>query len=106
MIACCHDAFVRTTVTLDADVERLLKATAHQRGKSFKVVLNEAVRQSLGRKKPSPVKALLPAVPMGLRVGIDPRRLNQIADDLEAEAFLSSTRRLKKALDNPTDDHP
>ena len=97
---------MRTTVTLDPDVERLLKTTAHQRGKSFKKVLNDAVRQSLGRKKSPPAKALLPAVSMGLRVGIDPQRLNQVADDLEAEAFLSATRRLKKALNKEADDNP
>jgi hypothetical protein len=83
---------MRTTVTLDADVERLLKDEAHRRGKSLKIVLNDAVRRAL-RARPAELPAPLPPVPMGLRAGLDPRKLNQIADDLEAEAFLVSTRR-------------
>jgi hypothetical protein len=96
---------MRTTVTLDADVERLLKTTAHQRGKSLKVVLNEAVRQSLGRKKPSAQPTLHPPVSMDLLPGVDPQRLSQFADDLEAEAFLSTTRRLKKKQKASGHDH-
>ena len=38
---------VRTTVTLDADVERLLRAAVRERGVSFKQVLNESVRSGL-----------------------------------------------------------
>ena len=34
---------VRTAVTLDGDVERLLRNEAHRRGKSLKVVLNEGL---------------------------------------------------------------
>jgi len=42
---------MRTTVTLDPDTEALLKEETRRSGRSFKVVLNEAVRQSLGRKQ-------------------------------------------------------
>jgi hypothetical protein len=97
---------MRTTVTLDTDVERLLKTTAHQRGKSVKVVLNDAVRQSLGGKKHLRKPTLNPPTSMGLRAGLDPQRLNQLADDLEAGAFLSATRRLKKARGASGHDHP
>jgi hypothetical protein len=38
---------MRTTVTLDADTERLLKSAARERGVSFKAVLNDAVRRGL-----------------------------------------------------------
>src|SRR6516164_5242271 len=88
---------VRTTVTLDPDVERLLKEVAHQTRQSFKQVLNDAVRNGLqaatsnSKRKPFAVKAR----PMGLRAGIDPTRLAELADDLEAEAFQASTRRLQ-----------
>jgi len=89
---------MRTTVTLDADVERLLKNEAHARGKSFKVALNEAVRQAFrtrparpGRHKPFIVKAR----PMGLRPGIDPVRLSELADEMEIDAFLATTKRLR-----------
>jgi len=39
---------MRTTVTLDEDVAASLHAAARERGVSFKVALNEAVRSGLG----------------------------------------------------------
>jgi hypothetical protein len=33
---------------------------------------------------------------MGLRPGIDPARLSDIADEMEADAFVALTRRLEK----------
>lgn len=79
---------MRTTVTLDPDVERYLREACRVRGKSFKKVLNEALRASL---KPSePLPELLPPRSMGLRPGIDPRRVSDVADDLEAEAYLAA----------------
>ena len=38
------------------------------------------------------------ARPMGLRTGLDPSRLHDLADDLEAETFVVTTRKLRKAL--------
>ena len=38
---------MRTTVTLDADVERILKAAMKDRGISFKQALNDAIRTGL-----------------------------------------------------------
>jgi len=43
---CCHDA-MRTTVTLDPDVEALLREAVRERGEPFKQVLNAAVRAGL-----------------------------------------------------------
>ncbi len=40
---------MRTTVTLDPDVERLLRQTMRQRDVSFKEALNEAIRTGLVR---------------------------------------------------------
>jgi hypothetical protein len=40
---------VRTTVTLDPDVERLLRGLMRERGISFKEALNEAVRAASAR---------------------------------------------------------
>lgn len=44
---------MRTTVTLDADVEALLRKAMRERGESFKQALNAAVREGLtgARKK-------------------------------------------------------
>lgn len=41
---------MRTTVTLDPDVEALLRKTVRQRGVSFKEALNQAVRAGLAGK--------------------------------------------------------
>jgi len=64
-------------------VAKLLK-----RKKSFKRVLNDALRESLQPKTSTP--ELLAPRPMGLAPGVDPRRLSDLADDLEAEAFLAA----------------
>jgi hypothetical protein len=86
-------------VTLDPDVERLLKDEAHKRGQSFKVALNEAVRQafrpppkSTGKRKAFVVEARR----MGLRAGIDPARLSELADEMENEALVAVAKRARK----------
>jgi predicted transcriptional regulator len=90
---------MRTTVTLDPDVERLLKEKSRKTRQSFKQVLNNAIRQGLReeallKRKLFQVKAR----PMRLRAGIDPARLSEIGDDLEVEAFLNTTNRLTGKL--------
>jgi hypothetical protein len=89
---------MRTTVTLDSDVVRLLKNEAHQRGASFKVALNEAVRKALVARPPAPRRKpfTIKARPMNLRAGIDPIRLNELSGDLETDAFIAVTERLGK----------
>ena len=44
---------MRTTVTLDADTERLLKNAIRERGGSFKAVLNDAIRKGLTSPRPA-----------------------------------------------------
>jgi hypothetical protein len=79
----------RTTVTLDADVDRLLHDAMQRRRISFKEALNESLRLGLAELagEPEADRFVVHARPMGLRPGVDPARLNQLADDLEAEAF-------------------
>ncbi len=86
---------MRTTVTLDPDVEQLLRDTMRSTHKSFKATINQALRLSLvqsrqGAEEPFVVQARA----LGIRPGIDSGRLNQLADELEVEAFLQTTRRL------------
>ena len=86
---------MRTTVTLDPDVERLVKDAVRKTGKSFKEVLNRAVRTGLigqttaAAGKPFRVRA----GHLGLRPGIDPGGLNRLADDLKVEAFVGARKR-------------
>ncbi|MFN9196341.1 MAG: antitoxin [Pseudomonadota bacterium] len=44
---------MRTTVTLDPDVQVLLRRAMRQRDKSFKQALNDAVRSGLGGAAPA-----------------------------------------------------
>lgn len=44
-------AIMRTTVTLDADVEQLIRRAVRERDQSFKSVLNSAIRDGLSRSR-------------------------------------------------------
>jgi hypothetical protein len=87
---------MRTTVTLDGDLERILRETALRTRRPFKKVLNETLRSALeGRAGMDTAEPfVVEARPMGLRAGLDPAGFNRLADDLEAEAFLETTRKL------------
>jgi hypothetical protein len=89
---------MRTTVTLERDVEKLLREAMHCSRCSFKATLNAAIRAGLEekpmkrRQAPFVVKARL----LGLRAGLDPAGLNKLADELEVDAFLRHNRTPKK----------
>jgi hypothetical protein len=89
---------MRTTITLEKDVERMLREAMHRSRKSFKETLNAAVRIGLGGKpfKRRPKKFVVKSRPLGLRSGIDPTSFNKLVDDLEIDAFLETNRRVKK----------
>jgi hypothetical protein len=91
---------MRTTVTLDSDVEQILKKAARKRGESFKVVLNDAVRQAF-KSKPATAKRkafVVQASSMGAQPGIDPTRLSELTDEMEIDAHLKITKRLQEKL--------
>jgi hypothetical protein len=74
---------MRTTVTLDPDVEAKLRAAMRERGISFKVALNDAVRAGLTREsRPSRPFKVLPS-PLGVRPGIDLDKALSLAGELE-----------------------
>ena len=102
--SCYHDASMRTTVTLDPDVEQLLRDAMQRRRLSFKDALNQAIRVGLSRST-DPQSEQTPFVvrarQMGLRAGLDAGRLNQIADELEAEEFDKLSRSLSQTLSTP-----
>jgi hypothetical protein len=89
---------MRTTVTLDADVELLIRNAMERGRRSFKEVLNEAVRRALrseaGEQSPPFV---VQARPMGLRPGIDPAQLRAVDDELEVQEHLRKTKALMAA---------
>lgn len=92
---------MRTTITVDPDVEQLLRAAMQATGQSLKATLNEAVRRGLSgiAVQASEPRFEVKSRSMGLRAGIDPARLGDLADDLEVEAFLDVSRSLKGTAD-------
>ena len=75
---------MRTTVTLESDVVRSLKDEAHRSNRSFKAVLNDAVRRGLAPVRLRPKgRYRVKAHTAKLAAGVDPLRLNQLADELE-----------------------
>lgn len=90
---------MRTTVTLDPEVERLIKKAMRVTGQSFKQALNQAVLKGLADLVDDHAEAPfeVDARPMRLRAGIDAARLNVLADELEADAHVDLTRELLQA---------
>lgn len=81
---------MRTTLTLDPDVARMLADEAHRQRKPFKQVVNDALRRGLSpaaRGRPRRRYRVRPHA-TALRAGIDPGRLNALADELEDQARL------------------
>ena len=82
-----HDASMRTTLTLDADVAERLASEVRRTGRSLKSVVNEAIRMGLGLSGKQPRASRFSVEPhaFGLLPGVDPDRLNQLVDELEAD---------------------
>jgi hypothetical protein len=82
---------MRTTVTLEPDLAKKVKALAHRRGLSFKQALNELIRRGLTLSVHPDKSAPHEVQPHGggFRAGIDPGKLNQLADQLDVEDFVA-----------------
>ena len=80
---------MRTTLTLDPDVEQLLQREIRRTDRSMKAVVNDALRLGLGaRSKPSRLpRYRVKPHDFGTRPGVDMDRFNQLVDELEAEEF-------------------
>jgi len=91
---------MRTTVTLDPDVELLLRQATQTSQQNFKQALNDGLRRGLAHLAPENQAEpfVVKARPMGLRAGVDPARMHDLATDLEAEAFAHTTRKLSRSL--------
>jgi predicted transcriptional regulator len=78
---------VRTTLTLDPDVARLLDEAVHRERRPMKHVVNEALRRALAPEVTREPVRLVPHE-SAVRPGIDLGRLNQLADELEDESVV------------------
>ena len=82
---------MRTTLTLDDDIADFLQQQSRLLSKPFKQVVNETLRRGMSPaigERPRPEYRVTPNR-SGLAPGVDPLRLNQINDQLEAEDFAS-----------------
>ena len=81
---------MRTTLTIDDDVETALEAIERNSGKTFKAAVNDGMRKGLmTREKPVPNRDAfrVASAPRGFLPGIDPLKLNQLVDELESDGF-------------------
>ena len=80
---------MRTTVTLDPDVEALLRKRMEERGISFKRALNDAIREgsTSGERPPFHTRTRRMGVPS---VNLD--RALQLAGELEDEELIRKQR--------------
>jgi hypothetical protein len=86
---------MRTTLTLDNDIADSLKEQARLLNMPFKRVVNDALRRGLspgGGRTPSRRFRVVPN-DSGFMPGVDPLRLNQLNDELEAEEFIGKHTR-------------
>ena len=75
---------MRTTVTLDPDVEALLKRLMRERGMSFKQAVNHAIRAGLA-ESPGRAPARTPTFRMGFEPAIPWDKALRLAAELEDE---------------------
>jgi Ribbon-helix-helix protein, copG family len=76
---------VRTTLTLDEDVAAKLKAAARRSGRSFREVVNEALRRGLVGTRPSPREPfrIRPRSLGGVRPGIQVDDVGALLEQIE-----------------------
>jgi hypothetical protein len=81
---------MRTTVTLDADTEALVRRRMRERGVSFKVALNDAIRAGLVARTASR-EFRTPTADLG-RPTVNLDRALQLAAELEDEELVRKQR--------------
>jgi hypothetical protein len=85
---------VRTTLTLDSDVARMIEQEAHRQQKPIKQIVNEALRRGLAPQGSARARKRFRVIPhkTSLLPGIDRASLNQLVDELEDEAVIDKAR--------------
>lgn len=88
---------MRTTLTIDDDLAAILERECQTKGVSFKAIVNAALRRGLAEEAllEPPRKVVTRPHPYGFRPGIDPDKLNQLADELEVAEFAEGYRKGK-----------
>ena len=85
---------MRTTLTLEPEIADRLRAEADLGKRSFKEIVNSALRRGLGLEKSSPIEPFqIKPHSSAFLPGVDPGKLNQLVDELEAIEFLEKQSR-------------
>jgi hypothetical protein len=77
---------MRTTITLDPDVDQLLRRTMRERGGTFRDTVNEAIRNGLRSHRAAPYRQK--TYSMGINPGYTWDKALQMAADLEDREIL------------------
>ena len=86
--------YMRTTLTLDSDAVRLIKAEVRRRSASFKQVVNDAIRRGLsGAPKASRARVKHRVFSTKLAAGVDAKGFNRWVDELDVEERLEKPAR-------------
>ena len=86
---------MRTTLTIDDDVAEKLRELAHRRRLPFKEIVNSVLRRGLtaqDRRAESRRAFRVEVFRSPFRPGVDPLKLNQLSDELEARRFADVER--------------
>ncbi len=85
---------MRTTLTLEREVAERVQREMRRTGKAMKAVVNEALKLGLGMagKAARPPRFDVRPHAFGFKPGVDLDRINQLADELEAEAAARKLR--------------
>lgn len=93
MSAARYDVRVRTTLTLDPDVARLIADAVHRERRPTKQVVNDALRRGLRQPAAHRAPFRVDVHDARLRPGFDPTGLNRLADELEDDTAMRSVPR-------------
>lgn len=93
---------MRTTLTLDPDVARMISEEVHRVQKPFKQVVNDAIRRGLAPSRARPATGHYRVRPHDakLRPGVDAAHLNALVDEMEV-AGTPIPRRKSPSSDSP-----
>ncbi len=80
---------MRTTLTLESEVAEKLRAEAASGTRTFKEIVNQALKIGLGIEKPEPDEPFeVITFSSDFQPGVDPMKLQQYLDDEEVESYL------------------
>lgn len=90
---------MRSTLSFEPEVHRLVLKAMHDNQTSFKATVNEAIRRGLNNPARQSTPFEVKASPLGLLGGVDPAGMNRLLDDLLAEDALEKLARCTEIRD-------